>query len=426
MRRLEIAVAGAGPAGLAAALFLARAGHRVIVFERFETPKPLGSGLVLQPTGLSVLHALGLLDDILALGNRLDRLHGRDAHTGRTVLDARYSMKPAGRFGLAIHRAALFNVLFDAVFAEDIPIETGMDIAGLDMHGERPCLLTSRGQRLGPFDLVVDASGARSPLRHHADIPVEPRPLAYGAIWTTLDWVGGFDERALSQRYDGASVMIGVLPVGRQTISGGDQAAFFWSLKVDTFETLRKEGLSAWKERVLGFWPESRPYVDQINGFDEVTLARYQHHTLPVPAGRGLAIIGDAAHSASPQLGQGANMALLDAAALGAAIASADDVPAALQAYASGRRTHVRLFQALSRMFTPFYQSDSDVLPFLRDWLVATVARIPPAPSILAALVSGMLADPLGSLGVDEPDWARYVSARDLHMSRRVSLRVTG
>lgn len=367
-----------------------------------------------------------MLDDILALGNRLDRLHGRDAHTGRTVLDARYSMKAAGRFGLAIHRATLFNVLFDAVFAEDIPIETGMEIAGLDMHGERPCLLTSGGQRLGPFDLVVDASGARSPLRHHADIPVEPRPLSYGAIWTTLDWVGGFDERALSQRYDKASVMIGILPVGRQTISGGDQAAFFWSLRVDTFEALRQEGLSAWKERVLGFWPQSRPYVDQIASFDEVTLARYQHHTLPVPAGRGLAIIGDAAHSASPQLGQGANMALLDAAALGAAIASSGDVPTALQAYAAGRRAHVRLFQALSRMFTPFYQSDSDVLPFLRDWLVATVARIPPAPSVLAALVSGMLVDPLGPLGLDEPDWARHASARGLSTSGRPSLRAAG
>lgn len=48
-RNLDIAIAGAGPAGLAAALYLKRAGHRVTIFERFDEPKPVGSGLILQP-----------------------------------------------------------------------------------------------------------------------------------------------------------------------------------------------------------------------------------------------------------------------------------------------------------------------------------------------------------------------------------------
>ncbi|BBD38668.1 truncated glutamate synthase [Aminobacter sp. Y103A] len=63
-RRLHIAIAGAGPAGLAAALYLKRDGHRVTVYDRFVEPKPLGSGLILQPTGLSVLADLGLLGEI--------------------------------------------------------------------------------------------------------------------------------------------------------------------------------------------------------------------------------------------------------------------------------------------------------------------------------------------------------------------------
>ncbi|RWF75469.1 MAG: FAD-dependent oxidoreductase [Mesorhizobium sp.] len=56
---LDIAIAGAGPAGLAAALYLKRAGHQVTIFERFGAPKPVGSGLILQPT-VTVLADLGL------------------------------------------------------------------------------------------------------------------------------------------------------------------------------------------------------------------------------------------------------------------------------------------------------------------------------------------------------------------------------
>jgi len=115
MTSLKIAIAGAGPGGLAAALYLHRAGHHVTLLERFAEPSAVGSGLILQPTGLTVLDDLGLFDDIAALGSRIDRLFGADATSGRTVLDVRYAAIKGGRHGIAVHRAALFHVLFEAV-----------------------------------------------------------------------------------------------------------------------------------------------------------------------------------------------------------------------------------------------------------------------------------------------------------------------
>lgn len=397
---------GAGPAGLAAALYLHRAGHDVKLLERFAAPSPLGSGLILQPTGLTVLSDLGLFDSISGLGNRIDRLYGADALSGRAVLDVRYAALKSGRYGIAVHRAALFDVLYQAVLQERIDITTNVDVITMHTGNGRAWLMTSTGRSIGTFDLVVDASGSRSRLKQFAIHPSEPEPLTYGAFWTSLKWRGeGFDTRSLLQRYRKAGVMIGVLPIGRTDAGGDDMAAFFWSTKPDEAEALRAAGIESWKDRVLSLWPECSAYTDQIGGFDDMTLARYGHHTLALPAGRHLAVIGDAAHSTSPQLGQGANMALLDARALAHALATSTELDAALSAYAVSRRTHVRGFQALSRAFTPFYQSDSTLLPFARDWVVPTVARIRPAPQLLASMVSGTLIDPFRPIGLREKAW---------------------
>jgi 2-polyprenyl-6-methoxyphenol hydroxylase-like FAD-dependent oxidoreductase len=406
LKKQQIAIVGAGPAGLAAALYLHRAGHEVKLLERFAAPSPVGSGLILQPTGLTVLDDLGLFDRIVSLGNRIDRLYGADALSGRAVLDVRYSALKGGRHGLAVHRAALFNVLHQAVLQERIDIETDVDAVSMRTGNGRAWLMTDTGRSIGTFDLIVDASGSRSKLKRFAINPCEPKPLAYGAFWTSLKWhAESFDERSLLQRYRKAGVMIGVLPIGRTDTSADPMAAFFWSTKPDEAETLRAAGIESWKDRVLSLWPECSVYLDQIGGFDDMTLARYGHHTLSMPAGRHLAVIGDAAHSTSPQLGQGANMALLDARALAHALTTSTELDAALSGYAMSRRAHVRGFQALSRAFTPFYQSDSTVLPFARDWVVPTVARIPPAPQLLASMVSGTLIDPFRPIGLREKAW---------------------
>ncbi|MEL6683347.1 MAG: FAD-dependent monooxygenase [Pseudomonadota bacterium] len=126
-------------------------------------------------------------------------------------------------------------------------------------------------------------------------------------------------------------------------------------------------------------------------------MARYSHGTLRKPWSSGLVHIGDAAHRASPQLGQGANMALLDAFALVHALERATD-DAALSLYAQSRRWHVLLYQAMSAVFTPQYQSDSRWLPFLRDRLLYPMSQIPPGPRILTAIVCGTMLPPVGQL----------------------------
>lgn len=407
MKPCHVAIVGAGPAGLAAALFLSRAGHRIELIERFDAPAPVGSGLMLQPTGLTVLDTLGLGAAIHAAGNRIDRLYGADATSGRAVLDVRYDAGPGGRYGLAVHRAALFTVLHDAVAALQLPVATGCNVTGARETADGVFLSCAGGDERGPYDLVIDASGARSALAAGSAVAPSVRDLAYGAFWTTVEHAEGhFDTHALTQRYDQARVMIGVLPVGRLSAGSPARAAFFWSVKVGEADEVRRRGLDRWKADVLGYWPACAPLLDQLQDWEQLTLARYMHRTMVTPHSGRVVFVGDSFHSTSPQLGQGANMALLDVAALAHALERYDDLGQALASYATARRTHVRLFQMLSLMFTPFYQSDSAALAWLRDRLVATIARVPPAPRLLASIVSGTLVDPFEPAGLRECRWS--------------------
>lgn len=402
----RIAICGAGPAGLAVALMLRRDGHDVDLIERFDEPAPVGSGLILQPTGLSVLAMLGLHDRIMALGHRIDRLWGTDVKTGRAVLDVHYDSGPNGRFGLAVQRAALFATLHDAVVSAGIPILSGRLVTSIRDVETNPVLKLADGTEMGPYRLVIDATGARSQLVTQLCSAERSRELDYGAFWATLDAAAmDYERGALEQRYDKASVMIGVLPVGRLTPEGRDKIAFFWSQKIGEADGVTVGGLDAWKARLTGYWPQTARMLDEITGWEQLTLARYQHRTLQRPAVGRVVFIGDAAHCTSPQLGQGANMALLDAAALALGLSREAGIDGAIAAYCRARRYHVRLFQLLSRMFTPFYQGDSAVLAFMRDQVVSTLARIPPAPRLLASIVSGTLLDPFSSTGIAERRW---------------------
>jgi 2-polyprenyl-6-methoxyphenol hydroxylase-like FAD-dependent oxidoreductase len=187
--------------------------------------------------------------------------------------------------------------------------------------------------------------------------------------------------------------MIGILPIGTLPNDSAKKAALFWSLPQTDYTKWRDAPLKTWKEDAIQLWPELQPFVDQIKTHTDMTMARYTHGTLRKPYSDRLVHIGDAAHRASPQLGQGANMALLDAYAL-SDLLKIMPIKDALPAYTKSRRNHVAIYQAMSWAFTPMYQSDSRFLPFIRDWIFAPASGIPPVPKILTSLVKGTMVSP--------------------------------
>ncbi len=397
MGDLDIAVAGCGIAGLAAALLLRRAGHAVTLYERFEEPRPLGSGLMLQPTGLAVLAQLGLADEIAAHAAPITRIQGRNTH-GETVLDARYAdLESVGAYGLGIHRASLFGALYDAVCAAGVTVKTGHEVAGSELAAGGRRLRFAAADPSPGHDLVVDALGVASRL-----VPADEGWLPYGALWTTLEWPedGPFRPDWLEQHYERARRMAGVLPTGKRRGIGRNELALFWSLRADHHAAWRDAGLEAWKGEFATLWPECASLLDSIADPAQMTFARYAHRTHRDPVSERLIQIGDAWHSASPQLGQGANMALLDAWALAMALGQAGPLERRLAAAIDLRRSHVRLYQWLTAVFTPAYQSDSVWPALVRDVILAPLSRVPPAPRIQASLVAGLAGGPLGPLGL--------------------------
>ncbi|MEX0969641.1 MAG: FAD-dependent monooxygenase [Paracoccaceae bacterium] len=213
-----------------------------------------------------------------------------------------------------------------------------------------------------------------------------------------MDWVSDtpLPHNQLSQRYRGALKMLGIMPMGRRPGTQNAAAAIFYSLPASQYKTFEAEGLGAWQDEVATLWPDFAPFARQITHESQLTMARYAHGTLARVWAQGLVHIGDAAHQASPQLGQGANMALLDAFALARALRRRQD-DAALADYAFMRRWHVRLYQAFSYAFTPQYQSHSRALPLLRNSVLAPLSLVPPLPRILSRLVCGDIIPPLAS-----------------------------
>jgi 2-polyprenyl-6-methoxyphenol hydroxylase-like FAD-dependent oxidoreductase len=387
MGKQRIAIVGAGIGGLAAAALLGQLGHRVRVFDRFETPRPVGSGLVIQPVGQAVLAKIGA--EISGLGARITQMSGIEVDQGRIVLSVAYDRPGGPRYGLAIHRAALFQALFDAALTAGADLVASTPVLAAPLVAGGRALETASG-RLGPFDLVVDAGGAASPLS-----PLAGRTLPYGAVWGTVPWPADaprFSTAELSQRYRRASHMAGVLPLGRMWADGTAMAAIFWSLPLRELDLWSGRNIEDWKAEVIALWPDMAPFLATVQTTADMTPARYSHGTLRHPFGERLVHIGDAAHRASPQLGQGANMALLDALALAEAVASSEDPG---PDYARARRWHVRLYQRMSAAFTPQYQCDSRWLPVLRDRILMPVSRVPPVPRILTRLVAGDLIPPL-------------------------------
>ncbi|MDF3059016.1 MAG: Oxidoreductase [Rariglobus sp.] len=370
---LRVAIIGAGTAGPAAAVFLARAGHRVTLYERAPVNLPVGAGFLLQPTGMKVLQQLGLLDALLPSTAPIRRLRCLDGGS-RALLNLDYEEVSPGLRGAGTHRALLLEVLLKAAVEAGVSVLWDHAIRALQRQPDgRPVLCDGRGVTHGPFDLVLLCDGAQSALRAQSGIPCRVDRYPWGALWFIGRRPEAFSVDTLWQRVGTTRELVGFLPTGTPE----DLISFFWSIRLADVEAWRAGSLEAWKTGVLRHAPQAAPLLDQITRHDQLAVAAYHDVRMPCWHGDRVAVLGDAGHALSPQLGQGVNLALMDAAGLAAALDAEKTLEDALACFSKRRRRHLEFYQLTTRSMTPFFQSDSVMLGHLRDLTFPLAGKIP-------------------------------------------------
>ncbi|MGW2017884.1 FAD-dependent monooxygenase [Streptomyces sp. NPDC001927] len=367
-------VVGGGIGGLAAAIALHRSGWRVEVLERAPRFTEIGAGISLWPNALRALDVLGLADTVRALG-AVEASGGVRDRRGRW-LSRTDTAELVRRFGhplVVLHRAELLRALTEALPPECL--RPGSEVTAVREDGDG--LVVQHGGGESRADLVIGADGLRSAVREALwpDAPA-PRYAGYTA-WRMVT------EPLAEPPAEGAATWGRGERFGYTALPGGRMYCFATASLPPGTGTAAGSTEHAELLRRFGSWPDPIPALLAAVPADAV-LRHDLYELPPLPSfvrGR-VALLGDAAHAMTPNLGQGACQALEDAVTLAACLDGTPDVTAALRSYDRLRRPRTQAVARRSARLGAIGQLAWPPAVFLRD----VAARLTPERATLRSM----------------------------------------
>lgn len=327
-------VVGGGIGGLLTAAALVKRGWKVEVLERAAEFKEVGAGISLWANGLRALDEVGVGEAVREQALTETQAGIRDV-SGRW-LSRTDTEELARRFGplVMLHRADLLDTLLRAVPAE--VLRPGTEVIRVGADGE-----VEHSGGVSHADLVVGADGIRSTVRRSV-WPGGPSPRYAGyTTWRLVAAPEGAVDFGGESWGKGERFGIAPLPDGR---------VYCFAVANRPAGERVPGGELAEVRRRFGHWHDPIPAL--LNATAEEAVLRNDIEELPaLPAfvsGR-VALLGDAAHAMTPNLGQGAGLAMEDAVTLAALLDLHPTVEAALQAYDRDRRPRTQMIVRRSR-----------------------------------------------------------------------------
>jgi 2-polyprenyl-6-methoxyphenol hydroxylase-like FAD-dependent oxidoreductase len=361
----RIAIIGAGPAGLTAALVANRLGLEATLFEQAPDFRRVGGGLMIHSNGLRVLECLDRLESFRPKVRLTKRIRV-EAAGGKHLLASDLSAVdvPHNHAGVVL-RFELQEHLLAAAREQGLPVRFDHRLTDLSYREDGAVLKFANGQEF-EADVVIACDGSNSRSRQALGAPFRRRSLGLAALRGVVRVRTADDTVREIWGRDGR--IFGICPLP------GDATYFFCTLPTGQWPSILNGRLAEWVAGWEPFGPDVMALVRAVPDWSQVNHAELEEVLLPYWCRAPLFMVGDAAHAMAPNLGQGANCAMVDSLVLVQMLARAFETGQPLaevgRAYDGLRRPFVTQIQSAARQMEGISRLSSAPARLVRSALV--------------------------------------------------------
>lgn len=366
----KIIIIGGGIGGLCTAIALQQYGFDVKVYEKVKKLGEVGAGLTLWSNAIKVLRKLGVADAVINAGSKLNRSQIR-ANTGEKLFDARADEMEAkfGEPAVAIHRADLHEILINALHPKTLHLD--MTCTRFEQDDEKVTVHFENGES-DSADLLIGADGIHSVVRKQMFPEIQLRYSGYTA-WRGVVETENEAALGLTSESWGVGARFGIVRVDKKRI--------YWFATHNQILGEKATGEQK-KSKLLRIFDKWHHPIDHLLDSTPADIILQNDicdiQPFAVWAQDRVTLLGDAAHPTTPNMGQGACMAIESAYVLARSLKEDEDHRSALRRYESERHERTAWITNTSWMIGKGGQVGNPLLCALRNFIV----KITPASAM--------------------------------------------